>query len=90
MYAQIDVDKMAATLERTAPPVPEKNERPKFLFTVKVVMAEGLVPPDSSSSSGLDTFVTLSDESGFRHAKTRTVYETLDPRCELPIGLERR
>lgn len=82
MYAQIDVDKVADTLERTAPPVPEKNERPRFLFTVKVVMAEGLVAPDSSPSSKLDTFVTLSDESGQRHAKTRTIYETLDPRCK--------
>lgn len=82
MYALIDVDKVAETLERTAPPVPEKVERQRFLFTVKIVIAEGLVPLDSSPSSKLDTFVTLSDEAGNRLAKTRTIYETLDPRCE--------
>ena len=82
MHAQIDVDKIADTLERIAPPVPEKVERQRYLFTVKVVMAEGLVPTDSSMSSNLDTFVTLSDETGHRHAKTRTIYETLNPRCK--------
>lgn len=82
IYSQIDVDKMADTLERTAPPVPEKQERPRFLFTVKIIIAEGLVPLDSSPSSKLDTFVTLSDEAGNRLAKTRTIYESLNPRCK--------
>ena len=81
MYAQIDVDKIADTLHRTAPPVPDKVDRQRFLFTIKIVIAEGLVPLDSSPSSKLDTFVTLSDEAGNRLAKTRTIYETLDPRC---------
>ena len=49
------------------------------MFSVKVVIAEGLVPLDSSTSSKLDTFVTLSDEAGTRLAKTRTIYESLDP-----------
>lgn len=82
VYSQIDVDRVAETLERTAPPLPEKQERPRFLFTVKVVIAEGLVPLDASPSSKLDTFVTLSDEAGNRLAKTRTIYESLDPRCK--------
>ena len=81
MYAQIDVDKIAGVLER-APPVPEKQERQRFLFTVKVVIAEGLVPLDSNPSTKLDTFVTLSDEAGNRLAKTRTIYESLNPRCK--------
>ena len=76
------VDKIAETIERSAPPVPEKQEKPRFLFTVKIVIAEGLVPLDSSPSAKLDTFVTLSDEQGTRLAKTRTIYETNDPRCE--------
>lgn len=82
MYAHIDVDNVSATLDRLAPPVPEKVEYLKYLFTIKVVIAEGLVPLDSSPSSKLDTFVTLSDEAGNRLAKTRTIYETLDPRCK--------
>ena len=68
-------------LEHSAPATPEKVERDRFLFTVKVVMAERLVPLDSSPTSRLDTFVTLSDENGMRLAKTRTIYESLDPRC---------
>jgi hypothetical protein len=81
MYNQMQADKIAEILERHGPPVPEKVERPRFLFSVKIVIAEGLVPLDSSPSSKLDTFVTLSDENGNRLAKTRTVYETLNPRC---------
>lgn len=82
IYTHMKVDKIAETIERSAPPVPEKQEKPRFLFTVKIVIAEGLVPLDSSPSAKLDTFVTLSDEQGTRLAKTRTIYETNDPRCE--------
>ncbi|PCH43120.1 hypothetical protein WOLCODRAFT_25738 [Wolfiporia cocos MD-104 SS10] len=82
MYAQMQADKKTEILQ-DAPPVPEKTERAdRFLFTVKIVIAEGLVPLDSSPSSRLDTFVTLSDEQGNRVAKTRTIYETLSPRWE--------
>jgi hypothetical protein len=81
MYAQMEADKITDILSKVAPPLPEKTEKDKFLFSVKVVMAEGLVPLDSSPSSKLDTFVTLSDEAGTRLAKTRTIYETLSPRC---------
>jgi hypothetical protein len=81
MYNQIQADKLAEVIETQAPPVPNKNENQRFLFTVKIVMAENLVPLDSSPSSMLDTFVTLSDQDGHRLAKTRTIYETLNPRC---------
>jgi len=82
MYNQMEADKIAEVLQDHAPPVPEKIERDRFLFTLKVVMAEGLVPLDSSPSAKLDTFITLSDPEGNRLAKTRTIYETLNPRCE--------
>ena len=81
MYNQMQADKKADVLRNTAPPVPQKVERDRFLFSVKIVIAEGLVPLDSSPSSKLDTFVTLSDEAGTRLAKTRTIYESLNPRC---------
>ena len=77
----MQADRVAEVLEQHGPPVPDKQEKPRFLFTVKIVIAEGLVPLDSSASSKLDTFVTLSDEAGNRLAKTRTIYEALDPRC---------
>ncbi|KAI0052473.1 hypothetical protein FA95DRAFT_1483448 [Auriscalpium vulgare] len=82
MYNQMQADKLADVIAESAPPVPTKNELPRFLFTVKVVTAEGLVPLDASPSSTLDTFVTLSDEAGHRLAKTRTIYETNDPRWD--------
>ncbi|KAG6377689.1 hypothetical protein JVT61DRAFT_14458 [Boletus reticuloceps] len=81
MYNQMQVDKITDVLA-TSPPVPNKVDGPKFLFTVKIVMAEDLVPLDSSPSAQLDTFVTLSDEAGNRLVKTRTIYETLNPRWE--------
>lgn len=77
----MEADKVSEVLKR-APPIPEKVERNTFLFSVKIVIAENLVPLDSSPSSRLDTFVTLSDETGKRLAKTRTIYESLSPRCE--------
>jgi hypothetical protein len=80
MYNQMQADRIAEVLKRS-PPVPNKTEQERFLFSVKVVIAEGLVPLDSSPSSKLDTFITLSDEAGTRVAKTRTIYETLNPRC---------
>ncbi len=82
MYNQMEADKLADVIANSAPPVPEKVERERFLFTVKVVIAEGLVPMESSPTSKLDTFITLSDEAGNRLAKTRTIYETTNPRCE--------
>lgn len=80
MYDQMGADKIAEVLSKS-PPVPEKRESEKFLFSVKICFAEGLMALDSSPSAVLDTFVTLSDETGNRLAKTRTIYETLSPRC---------
>ncbi|KAI9463515.1 hypothetical protein F5148DRAFT_1211265 [Russula earlei] len=82
MYNQIQADQLTEIIESRGPPVPNKNENPRFLFTVKITMAENLVPLDSSPSSALDTFVTLSDQDGHRVAKTRTIYESLSPRWE--------
>ncbi|KAI6002214.1 hypothetical protein F5J12DRAFT_841563 [Pisolithus orientalis] len=86
LYNQMQVDKITEVLA-ACPPVPEKVERLRFLFTVKIVMAENLVPLDSSPSSLLDTFVTLSDEAGNRLVKTRTIYDSLNPRWEETFDL---
>ncbi|KAF7307798.1 hypothetical protein MKEN_01139900 [Mycena kentingensis (nom. inval.)] len=81
MYNQAQADKIAEIVAQ-APPVPSKTENEKYLFSVKICIAEGLVPLDSSPTSKLDTFVTLSDEAGMRLAKTRTIYESLNPRWD--------
>ena len=80
MYVQMEADKIAEVLSKT-PPIPDKRGSEKFLFTVKICFAGALVPLDSSPSALLDTYVTLSREDGSRVAKTRTIYETLSPRC---------
>jgi hypothetical protein len=85
MYNQMEVDKLARVLAELAPPVPEKVERERFLFSVKIVLAEGLMSSEATLTNKLDTFVTLSDEAGNRLAKTRTIYETASPRCEYYI-----
>lgn len=74
----MSADEMSRVLKEQAPPVPTKGVS-RNLFTVKVVMAEGL---GGSEARTLDTFATLSDEHGNRLAKTRTIYETADPRCK--------
>ncbi|KAG9012965.1 hypothetical protein FRB90_006371 [Tulasnella sp. 427] len=83
LYARIDVDSISRILEEHSPPPSDdpRTSKQRFLFTVKVVQAEGLVPQDSSSTK-LDSFVTLSDEKGVRLAKSRTIYETLNPRWD--------
>jgi hypothetical protein len=85
IYNQIQADKLTEIIETCASPVPNKNENPRFLFTVKIATAENLAPLDSSPSSTLDTFVTLSDQDGRRVAKTRTIYETLNPQCRFSL-----
>jgi hypothetical protein len=85
MYNQIQADRLTEIIETCAPPDPNKNENPRFLFTVKIAMAENLVPLDSSPSSTLDKSVTLSDQDGHRVAKTRTIYETLNPQCRFSL-----
>ena len=97
MYNQIGVDEVASIMRNGSAGEIEGDSRSRFLFTVKIVQAEGLDPNDSLT---LDTFVTLSDERGHRSkshllsdlrawlicqfsvAKTRTIYESLDPRWE--------
>lgn len=79
----MQVDKVTQVIEEEeAASANAQESSSRFLFTVKIVLAEGLVPSNRDPSSKLDTFVTLSDQHGFRLAKTRTVYESLDPRCK--------
>ena len=51
-----------------------------FLFSIKIVLAEGLVSDGSPKHP--DTFVILSNEQGDRLAKTRTVHGDSDPRWD--------
>ncbi|KAG8835271.1 hypothetical protein FRC17_004578 [Serendipita sp. 399] len=78
IYIRLRADEMSQILKEQAPPLPPKAIQ-RNLFTVKIVMAENLGADDAAN---LDTFATLSDEHGHRIAKTRTIYESLDPKWE--------
>lgn len=76
----MDADNVSRVIHEYEPEAVEPaGLQSKYLFTVKVVTAEGLIGTDGSSSK-LDPFLTLSDERGNRVAKTRTLYETAAPR----------
>ncbi|KAG9089787.1 hypothetical protein FS749_001057 [Ceratobasidium sp. UAMH 11750] len=79
---KMEVDKIIAALEDQPPPPPDKNDKSRYLFTVKIVQAENLVPLDNNPASMLDTFTVLSDEHGNKLAKTKTIYDNASPRWE--------
>lgn len=85
MYNTLDADKVSRIVELNTPPPPPSATptQPRFLFTVKIVLCENLSPPSGNSrSKKLDPFLILSDPAGYRVAKTRTLYETNDPRWD--------
>jgi len=79
MQNNINVEALAALLERHAPP-PPKTEKQNYIFTIKVVSAEDLKPCDVNGLS--DPYVVLTNEHGKRIAKTRTIWGDLNPRWE--------
>ncbi|KAM0747772.1 hypothetical protein T439DRAFT_304877 [Meredithblackwellia eburnea MCA 4105] len=81
MYTKLDAERVSTILAPyEAPPPPPTQSR--YLFTVKVVLGENLVPTGRKSGGTLDPFLILSDPAGHRVAKTRTLYETNDPRWD--------
>ncbi|WWD07979.1 hypothetical protein V865_006089 [Kwoniella europaea PYCC6329] len=77
LYDQMRVDDLSAydVVEGSA-----QNGHQAYLFTVKIVLAEGLTLESNNKSP--DSFVILSDEHGNRYAKTRTIYDDTDPRWD--------
>jgi hypothetical protein len=63
----------------TSEPLPSP-ENQNYLFTIKIVLAEGLSMENPSKLP--DSFVIISDEHGNRYAKTRTIYDDADPRWD--------
>ena len=79
MYTAIDADRVATLTRSRARVIAAKlPQATRNLFTIKVVLGEGLATADGISR--VDPFITLSDERGLRIAKTRTLYETTEPR----------
>nr|CDI56491.1 cytoplasm protein [Melanopsichium pennsylvanicum 4] len=85
LYQKIDADKQAEIIKNKGPQVVDKRlaNTNKFVFSIKIVLGENLQPiRDSSGNARIDSFVTLSDERGQKIAKTRTIYETSEPRWD--------
>ncbi|CAO1632045.1 unnamed protein product [Sympodiomycopsis kandeliae] len=83
LYQKVDADEQANVIRERAPESASEQQLQRFIFTIKLVLGENLQPiRDTSSKSRIDSFVTLSDERGNKIAKTRTIYETPDPRWD--------
>jgi Ca2+-dependent lipid-binding protein len=79
LYQIMEVDEIANALRDSGAPTADKVEQTNFLYSIKVVMAENLKPMDNNGLS--DPYVVL-EIDGKQIAKTRTVYETLNPRWD--------
>lgn len=85
MYNTLDADKVAKIVEENSPiPTEIPGKVKNYLFTLKMVLGENLV---SREEKRLDPFLILSNQNGDRIAKTRTLYETNDPRWEETIDI---
>jgi hypothetical protein len=79
MYTDINVDRISELAAQVLPQPPLATDpTARNLFTIKVVLGEDLVGIDDTQK--LNPFLTLSDSSGHRLAKTRTLYKTTNPR----------
>ena len=85
---EINVDACAEVVSRLEPQPPlnaRKREGSKYMFTIKIIEAEDLKAGDINGSS--DPYVVLGDEYQKRLAKTRTVYQSLNPRWDETIDI---
>ena len=85
---EVNVDACAEVINRLDPSASQsarKQEGNKFMFTIKIIEAEDLKAGDINGSS--DPYVVLGDEYQKRLAKTRTVYQSLNPRWDETIDI---
>jgi len=61
MYSQVITYEVVTILQRYTPPVPEKGDRERFLFAIKIIRAEGLFPLDIIPYSKLMSYVKITD-----------------------------
>lgn len=85
---RLDAESCAAVIAKYTP---TRRRRPKvenYVFTVKIVEAEDLKACDVSGLS--DPYVILVDEFQNRLAKTRVVYQNLNPRWDESVDISTR
>lgn len=80
LYQMMHVDQVAQFMrENMTPQSTYKPEKNNFLYSIRVVRAENLQPMDNNGLS--DPYVTF-EIDGKMITRTRTVYETLNPRWD--------
>ncbi|KAI9372018.1 hypothetical protein BJX61DRAFT_553262 [Aspergillus egyptiacus] len=83
---EINVDGCAEVIARHSPPQLQKiRKSTTYVFTIKVVEAEDLKACDMDGSS--DPYVVLADEYQKRIAKTRIIYNNLNPRWDDTVDI---
>ena len=84
---EVNVDACADVINRLDPPPPPnmRQRDKKFMFTIKIIEAEDLKAGDINGLS--DPYVVLGDEYQKRLAKTRTVYQSLNPRWDETVDI---
>ncbi|KAI8096728.1 uncharacterized protein BX664DRAFT_291795 [Halteromyces radiatus] len=84
LYQIMDVDEIAEYLRENGGVNIEKEDQINFLYSIKAVRAENLQAKDSNGLS--DPYVIL-EIDGKQVCRTRTVYETLNPRWDQTFDL---
>ncbi|CAO3703440.1 unnamed protein product [Rhizopus stolonifer] len=83
LYQNMDVDEIAQEMreyESQLPPTVEKSpEKQNYLYSIKIVRAENLPPSDNNGLS--DPYIVLEIDNK-PITRTKTVYETLNPRWD--------
>jgi hypothetical protein len=81
----MNVDACAEVLQKKAPPPAQRVRNNNFVFTIKIIEAEDLKACDMNGLS--DPYVVLGDEYQKRLAKTRVIYNSLNPRWDETIDI---
>lgn len=83
---EINVDACADVIAKNSPPQLKKvRKSTTYVFTTKIVEAEDLKACDMNGGS--DPYVVLTDEYQKRIAKTRIIYNNLNPRWEDTVDI---
>lgn len=86
LESDINVDGCADVIAKNTPPQLKKvRKSTTYVFTIKVVEAEDLKACDMNGGS--DPYVVLTDEYQKRIAKTRIIYNNLNPRWEDAVDI---
>ena len=86
LESDMNVDGCADVIKRANPPnLQQKKKLTNYVFTIKIVEAEGLKALDVNGFS--DPYVVLTDEYQKRLFKTKTIYRNLNPRWEETVDI---